>query len=179
LAASGSSVICEETANEVVGETMIASVVLVVTLSNFFAWQVFTDVIQVLLVITGLLVYGRVLVVKLKGAQERITVMVMGGETRAAAVEAKYRRVTRVLIGITVFLGAYVALAAVIDFDQWVRELVIGIGETAAMAAFEFVFWIRGSRKNDSGPNFVVEDIDTVPAVANTEATRPLLASSG
>jgi hypothetical protein len=180
LAASGLSVISEELAREVMSESLIASVVLVLSLSNLLAWDVFPVFVQGLVAVVGLLVYAHALFTTMHEGNEQITVMILNTETRANATEAKHKKVVRVLMGGAAFLTGYVLLTAVVGIDAWLKELLMGFGEIAVILGLVYVYspglrkWPTRTGQGEGVGELLMADIDEVP-VPSGNAAQPML----
>jgi hypothetical protein len=139
--------------------------------------------VQVLVSIIGLLAYGRILLVQMHALHEKMTVLVMNAETRVGAVEVRHGFVLKLLFAAAGFLAGYVVLQAIFDLDEWVREMLIGIGELGVVGGLMFVFWIGRARAERAERIERIEDlgladIEDMPTVVMTDAVRPLLDSS-
>jgi hypothetical protein len=177
VSASGLSIISEEFNERRNWEDITASLLIIIGMTNLLAWDQLSVFVQILIGLFGLLLYGRTFLLRMHEAHEKIIAIVMNSETRAAMVEARYTLVLRVLFGVGCFIAGYVLLQAIIDLDEWVSEMLIGIGEIGVISGFLYVFWMGGA-KNVHIEDLVLADIDDVPIVTQMNPVRPLLGSS-
>jgi hypothetical protein len=136
--------------------------------------------IQGLLAIIGLLLYGRMFLMKTYEAFEKITVMIVNIETRAVQTEKKYQKIMQILVAGALFLTGYLLLMAIVDLDEWLQELLFGFGEIAMIGGLLFLYsgraekWPVDVRQSENAADLLTVDIDEVP-VRTSNPAMPLL----
>jgi hypothetical protein len=177
LTVHGLSTISEELKSPVIYDGLSRSIVTVLALTNLLEWDQFTLLWQVLLALVGLVLYGSALIGKIQAALLQITLMIMTEEVRAPAVEMRYTLAVRVVFGTGVFLAGFVVLAAIVELDEWVAEMLISACEIGVIGGFMAVFWMRKSDRVGLDDDLIDADIDELPAIAKANEARPLLES--